>query len=219
MKYFIEDTTLTEIADGVRTLSGTTDDMSTGAMIDAINTENDNFNTNLASQNDLIGQIKTALEGKSNPSSTPSLQDKTITPTAEQQIVMADSDYDGLSKVTITGDSNLVPENIASGKTIFGVTGSYEGSGETSSTVISITITDWDGQSFGWFDETGSFVYSSVGSNTFRVKDGIVYFLCNTGASYPDVTIGYQLTEWENIMFGLTLLVFKFENDGGTIEY
>ena len=105
--------------------------------------------------------------------STPTLQEKTITPSEESQSVTPDSGYDGLSQVTvdaisstyvgsgvtkksattytpgtsdqtiasgqylngvqtIKGDSNLVAGNIKSGVSIFGVSGSYAGSGGSS---------------------------------------------------------------------------------------
>ena len=105
--------------------------------------------------------------------STPTLQEKTIAPSEESQLVTPDSDYDGLSQVTVNaisstyigsgvtkksattytpgtsdqtiasgqylngtqiikGDSNLVAGNIKSGVSIFGVSGSYAGSGGSS---------------------------------------------------------------------------------------
>ena len=60
---------------------------------------------------------------------TPTLQSKTISPSTSQQIITPDSGYDGLSRVTVNGDVNLVAENIKSGVSIFGVVGSFEGSG------------------------------------------------------------------------------------------
>lgn len=59
-------------------------------------------------------------------------QEKTITPTASGVIVTPDTDYT-LSKVTVNGDSNLTAGNIKSGVKIFGVTGTLESGGGSSS--------------------------------------------------------------------------------------
>lgn len=53
-------------------------------------------------------------------------QEKTVTPSANSQIVQPDSGYDGLSQVTVSGDSNLTPANIRKDISIFGVTGMME---------------------------------------------------------------------------------------------
>ena len=53
------------------------------------------------------------------------LQSKNITPSRSGQTIEPDSGYDGLSKVYIVGDSELIPANIREGITIFGVEGSY----------------------------------------------------------------------------------------------
>ena len=53
-------------------------------------------------------------------------QAKTVTPTSFPSYVYPDYSYDGLSQVRINADPNLVSSNIANGKKIFGVTGSYE---------------------------------------------------------------------------------------------
>ena len=59
----------------------------------------------------------------------PVLQEKTVTPTASGASITPDAGYDGLSAVYMKGDSDLVAQNIKSGVNIFGVTGTYTGSG------------------------------------------------------------------------------------------
>ena len=61
------------------------------------------------------------------------LQEKTATPSKEQQVINADEGYDGLSQVTINGDEDLIADNIKKDVNIFGVVGTYEGSGGGSS--------------------------------------------------------------------------------------
>ena len=66
------------------------------------------------------------------PSSTPTLQDKTVTPTTSEQTITADEGKDGLGTVTVSAvtaaiDENIAAGNIKSGVTILGVTGTYDG--------------------------------------------------------------------------------------------
>lgn len=56
-----------------------------------------------------------------------SFQSKTVTPSNTQQTVVADSGYLALQQVVVETDQYLLPENIKSGITIFGVTGTYTG--------------------------------------------------------------------------------------------
>ena len=57
--------------------------------------------------------------------STINNQNKTVTPSKNQQSITADNGYTGLGTVTISGDNDLIASNIKSGVEIFGVTGTY----------------------------------------------------------------------------------------------
>ena len=60
MRYLIQDTTLINIADQVRTLQGTTDEMSTSSMIAGLQ----DVNTEIDDQAELISQIVESLINK-----------------------------------------------------------------------------------------------------------------------------------------------------------
>jgi len=81
-------------------------------------------NIDLTSILDTINNLPDVIEIK--------LQEKSAIPTTEEQEVIADEGYTGLSKVTVAGEENLIPDNIKQGVSIFGV----EGNAKTSNLKI-----------------------------------------------------------------------------------
>ena len=67
---------------------------------------------------------------------SPVLQEKTVTPETLPTVIGADEGYDGLSQVTVNPDPQLKAENIRSGRTIFGVTGIFEGASSVENPVV-----------------------------------------------------------------------------------
>lgn len=148
-------TKMTAIADEIRTLSGTTVAMG----LDAMATNIGNANSEIDSQADLLSQIVTALEGKTAVKDTtlptltnegsasdllagkqlinsnnevvtgtiPTQAAQTITPGTSNKTIASGRYLTGTQ--TIKGDANLVAGNIKSGVSIFGVAGTFEGSG------------------------------------------------------------------------------------------
>lgn len=102
-EYIVQKATLIALADEVRELSGT----NTLKSIDAMTSDVDAANTEIAEQTELLEQIVTALEGKVAGGGELELQDKTITPTTNKQVVTADNGYDGLNEVTV----EAIPSN------------------------------------------------------------------------------------------------------------
>ena len=87
----------------------------------SIKTEIDRINNEVNNQGNLIDEIVSIVEGKMG--GAVKLQEKIVTPSNATQEITPDNGYDGLSKVIINGDSNLLPENIKKGVSVFGILG------------------------------------------------------------------------------------------------
>lgn len=139
--------------------------MSIASQIDRINGE-------VSSQSTIIDEISTILDSKAG--SNPKLQEKTVMPTAVQQEVVPDTEYDGLSKVTVNGDANLISENIKEGISIFGVLGNHKG--ETHPTKVLVGVDSYDGFGTAAWANVGNSFTAIVGTsgNPSTGTEGVV---------------------------------------------
>lgn len=104
---------------------------------------------------------------------------KTVTPTTTNQTAVASGRYT-TGDVVVSGDANLVPENIAEGVSIFGVTGTHSGGGGD---VATLTIDASNAYEYAYADENGSLVYEegSFGSFALTVPVPQIVLVVATG--------------------------------------
>lgn len=85
--------------------------------------------------------------------------EKTVTPTTTNQTAVASGRYT-TGDVVVSGDANLVPENIAEGMSIFGVTGTHSGGGGVQTVTGTFACAIKGGATFSYTDGDG--VYQEV---------------------------------------------------------
>lgn len=80
---------------------------------------------------------------------------KTVTPTTTNQTAVSSGRY-VTGNVVVAGDENLVPENIAEGVSIFGVSGTHKGGADTvTGTLVVPSSSSVGGMSVKWIDDYG----------------------------------------------------------------
>ena len=136
----------------------------------------------------------------------------TYTPTTSNQTIAAGTYCSGAQ--TIKGDANLVAGNIKSGTSIFGVTGSYEGSGgssggsvETCTVTIKAAASSFRFDRIGYtaIDNSGNILANTITPSTDEVTiENVVcgsMLSCMKGQSLVSATSKVQML-YSNISYG-----------------
>ena len=99
------------------------------------------FSAGTATAEDVVsGKTFTSINGNNLTGTMPSKDTATYTPSTTDQTIAAGQYLSGAQ--TIQGDANLIPENIASGVSIFGVTGTHEGNNGIDTSDATATAAD-----------------------------------------------------------------------------
>lgn len=137
--YLIQKETITGIADAVRSKTGSTDKMVPSKIITEIGKLADVSNDTVTADKMLGGITAHDKTGeKIEGTILTSLAGGTYTPGKTDRTLNVAKQY-MLLPITIKGDANLVPENIKSGVSIFGVEGTVEAGGGSVSMISFIT--------------------------------------------------------------------------------
>lgn len=124
---------------------------------------------------------------------------KTVTPTTSNQTAVASGRYT-TGAVTVKGDANLVPDNIKSGSSIFGVVGTYGGGGNVQTT--SVIIDTWNTMSDGY----GVDVYYTI------LENGQPVTAHQYVETFKDVVLGNNVVMGSVITFKSDLYLDDYTN-------
>lgn len=156
---------LTGIADALRKKKGTSGPIPAqnfASEIESIQTGTDTSDATATAGDILSGKTAYGSSGKLT-GIIPSVSGKTVTPGASQQTAVSAGSYTA-GDVVVEGDANLLPENIKTGVSIFGVDGTFEGGGET----VTIGLCGWSMFSYikdatlGYINATGALVFEDA---------------------------------------------------------
>lgn len=177
-----------------------------------------NYNSNLQTNNTELSSNNIDLQNlidmanalpEATGSAEPILQDKTVTPATTQQTITADSGYDGLRTVTVNGDANLIPDNIVSGKTIFGVAGTYEGSGSSDGSVETCTLSITSSHLY-------SFIYNEIENGNIVMKYNETNSISNITVPCSSSLVVYDYQLMYGVSSPVTMENITIVHDGST---
>lgn len=200
-KRIVDDSSLIKVADAIRNKCSTSDKLvfpdgfeSAIASIDTVGDGITPTGTIYITENNRTFDVTTYASAEVNipaeESEEVKLQTKSVTPRAEGWELTPSNGYTGFSKVTISGDADLVAANIKKNVNIFGVTGTYEATATSGENVVlqSITVTP-TAAGFTKAPETGVSGFSEV------VVKGDQYLVpgnVKKGVKIFDVTGSYE---------------------------
>lgn len=199
----------------------------------------------LTEQNDLISQISTLVAQKANPQggtdtsdatatandilngktayakgskitgAIPSKAATTYTPGTSNQIIASGTYLSGTQ--TIKGDSNLTAGNIKSGVSIFGVAGTYEGSGSSGGSTDTCNVivnSDYIISGIGYATPYGGEIWNRATQKaTFTALCDSELFIIQDGYDNSTITNGTMV----NFSWGEGLVVRTTSTPGATV--
>lgn len=151
------------------------------------------------------------ITGTMTAASAPTLQTKLVNPSAVAQTITPDTGYDGLSEVLVNGDADLTAANIKLGVEIFGVTGTYEGSGSLQAS--DVVIEGGKTLPVAYTSPQGVFTTGTCPATFQVIKESIICIIDSLGYGEPRYA-GCTL-----IFHNTGVFVFAVEEDDCTIKF